>query len=91
MPMEPFYILHNQLRYGLLKTGLNSLPCYLQQATVHYVIMAYMSTSAALLLASKLKVTSTMHRHLAAQAAAGSPPTQITLIITMTKLGPKLR
>jgi hypothetical protein len=52
--------------------------------------MAYMSMSAAILLASKLKDMSTMHRHVAAQAVAGSPPMQIMLIITMTKWGPKL-
>jgi hypothetical protein len=34
MPLEPFYILHSQLLYGLLKTGLHRSPCYLQQATV---------------------------------------------------------
>jgi len=73
MPPEPFYVLHIQLQYGLLKTGLHRSPCSLQQATVHHEIMAYMSMSAALLLASKLKDMSTIHRHLASQAVVGSP------------------
>jgi len=74
MPLEPFYVLHSQLQYGLLKTGLHSSPRSLQQATVHYEMMAYMSMSAALLLASKLKDMSTIHKHLASQAVIGSPP-----------------
>jgi hypothetical protein len=60
MPLEPFYILHSQLQYGLLKKGLHRSPCSLQQATVHYEMMAYMSMSAALLLAIKLKDMTTM-------------------------------
>jgi hypothetical protein len=89
MLLEPFYILHTQLQYGLLKTGLHRLPCSLQQATVHYEMMPYMSMPAALLLASKLKDMSTMHRLPASPATVGSP-TQIILIITMAKWGPKL-
>jgi len=74
MPLEPFYVLHSQLQYGLLKKGLHRSACSLQQATVHYEMMAYMSMSAALLFASKLKNMSTMHRHLASHAVVGSPP-----------------
>jgi hypothetical protein len=90
MPLEPFDTLHSQLQYGLLRTGLHRSPCSLQQATVHYEMMAYTSTSAALLLASKLKDMSTMHRHPASPTVAGSPPAQIILITAMAKWGPEL-
>jgi hypothetical protein len=91
IPLEPFYILHSQLQYGLLMTGLHRSPCSLQQATVHYEMMAYMSMSAGLLLASKLKDISTIKRHPASPPVAGSSPLQIILITAMAKWGPKLR
>jgi hypothetical protein len=53
-------------------------------------MMAYTSMPAALLLASKLKDMSTMHRHPASPAVAGSPPMQIILITAMAKWGLKL-
>jgi len=54
-------------------------------------MMAYMSMSAALLLDSKLKDMSTMHRHPASLPVAGSPPMPIILITALAKWGPKLR
>jgi len=76
IPLEPFYILHSQLQFALLKTGFHRSPCSLQQATVHYEMMDYTSMSAALLLASKLKDMTTVHGHPhpASPAVAGSPP-----------------
>jgi len=71
-------------------TGLHTSPCSLQQATVHYEMMAYMSMSAALLLASKLKDMRTINRHPASPAVASSSPMQIILITAMAKWGPKL-